>query len=123
MHQHNVRHPHDPRDRNDIGNDIENEPFIKRRVDRIGRSGHQQRISIRGGIHRRLACALAVRDTAGSAATPAARCKNLRRGSFMAVLPKMQWDDETRPSDAPSLTTLSSTFGTLAGRWHKRRLK
>jgi hypothetical protein len=29
-------------------------------------------------------CALAIRDTAGSAAALAARCKNVRRGSFMA---------------------------------------
>src|SRR5262249_38003148 len=30
------------------------------------------------------ACAQPMRDTAGSAAAPAARCKNARRGSFMA---------------------------------------
>src|SRR5262249_22403986 len=29
------------------------------------------------------ACAQAMRETAGSAAAPAARCKNLRRGSFI----------------------------------------
>src|SRR5262245_24394048 len=28
------------------------------------------------------ACALAIRDTVGSAAAPAARCRNVRRGSF-----------------------------------------
>src|SRR5262249_5535963 len=44
-------------------------PMIKR----TGRSGY--------------ACALANRDTAGSAAAPAARCKNVRRGSFMLNLP------------------------------------
>src|SRR5713101_2554201 len=30
------------------------------------------------------ACALAIRDRAGRAAAPAARCRNCRRGSFMA---------------------------------------
>src|SRR5437868_1457971 len=29
-----------------------------------------------------LGCALAIRDTAGNAATPTARCRNRRRGSF-----------------------------------------
>src|SRR5262245_2025541 len=31
------------------------------------------------------ACAFAIRDTAGSAAAPAARCRNCRRGSFMSL--------------------------------------
>jgi hypothetical protein len=30
------------------------------------------------------ACALAMRDRVGGAAAPTARCRNLRRGSFMA---------------------------------------
>src|SRR6266702_5520560 len=33
------------------------------------------------------ACDHAIRDTAGSAAAPAARCKNFRRGSFIMCLP------------------------------------
>src|SRR5262245_52450043 len=33
------------------------------------------------------ACAFAIRDTAGSAAAPAARCRNCRRGSFMTLPP------------------------------------
>src|SRR5438552_9139352 len=33
------------------------------------------------------ACALAIRETAGSAAAPAARCRNCRRGSFILNLP------------------------------------
>src|SRR5262249_12219032 len=32
-------------------------------------------------------CAQAMRDTTGSAAAPAARCKNVRRGSFVLNLP------------------------------------
>src|SRR5262249_31166868 len=36
-------------------------------------------------------CAKAMRDTAGSAAAPAARCKNARRGSFIA--PSLKWGD------------------------------
>src|SRR6266487_4968105 len=32
-------------------------------------------------------CALAIRDTAGSAAAPAARCRKFRRGSFIMLLP------------------------------------
>src|SRR5262245_54356234 len=36
---------------------------------------------------RRIVCAQAKRDAAGSAAAPAARCKNLRRGSFILNLP------------------------------------
>src|SRR5262249_45633778 len=36
------------------------------------------------------ACALAIRDTAGRAAAPTARCRNcLRWGSFMAILPEI----------------------------------
>jgi hypothetical protein len=35
----------------------------------------------------------------------------------MAFPPEMQWNDEARASDAPSLTTLSSTFEMRAGRW------
>src|SRR5262249_40409350 len=38
-------------------------------------------------------------------------------------LQKMQWDHDTRASDRPSLTTLSSTFGMLADRWHKRQTR
>src|SRR5262249_22078448 len=34
-------------------------------------------------------CALATRDRAGSAAAPAARCKNLRRGSLISILPSL----------------------------------
>jgi hypothetical protein len=33
-----------------------------------------------------------MRDTAGSAAAPAARCKNLRRGNFIPVLHGLQSD-------------------------------
>src|SRR6266542_3554843 len=32
-------------------------------------------------------CALAIRDTAESAAAPAARCRKFRRGSFIMLLP------------------------------------
>src|SRR5262245_6013008 len=34
-----------------------------------------------------------MRNTAGSAAAPAARCRNLRRGSFIGCLSKMQRRD------------------------------
>src|SRR5262245_11477055 len=35
------------------------------------------------------ACARAVRDTAGRAAAPAARCRNRRRGSFISIPPSL----------------------------------
>src|SRR5215470_10737367 len=35
------------------------------------------------------ACAHAKRDTAGSAAAPAARCRKFRRGSFISILPSL----------------------------------
>src|SRR5262249_8374764 len=35
------------------------------------------------------ACARAVRETAGSAAAPAARCRNRRRGSFISIPPSL----------------------------------
>jgi hypothetical protein len=37
-----------------------------------------------------------MRETADSAAGPAARCRKFRRGSFMAVLPKMLAQHLTR---------------------------
>jgi len=45
----------------------------------------------------------------------------LRRASFMAFPLAMPLDDDTRESDTPIATTLSSTLGMLAGRWHERR--
>src|SRR5262245_30208263 len=40
--------------------------------------------------------------TAGSAAVPAARCKNVRRGSLMAFPPEMRWRDKCAEArDAP----------------------
>src|SRR5262245_55046014 len=42
-----------------------------------------------------------MRDMAGSAAPPTARCKNsLRWGSFMTFPPEMQWNDGSRAGDA-----------------------
>src|SRR5262245_65611967 len=35
------------------------------------------------------ACAHAIRDRAGSAAAPAARCRNVRRGSFISIPPSV----------------------------------
>src|SRR5262245_61901348 len=48
-------------------------PAVKPTTMRTGREGRS--------------CARAIRDTHGSAATPAARCRNLRRGSVMSVPP------------------------------------
>src|SRR5262249_54794616 len=45
------------------------------------------------------ACARAIRDTAGSAAAPAARCRKFRRGSFIALL-----------SEKPAKATLHFAF-------------
>ena len=48
-------------------------PAVKPTMIRTGRVGY--------------ACALAMRDAAGSAAAHAARCRKFRRGSFMLNLP------------------------------------
>src|SRR6476659_7346975 len=54
-------------------------PAANATIQRTGRTGY--------------VCALAMRDKTGSAAAPAARCKNVRRGSFMATrLPSTSFD-------------------------------
>ena len=50
---------------------------------------------------RRIACAHAKRDTAGSAAAPAARCKNLRRGSFIDAPPSPASARASSVADTP----------------------
>src|SRR5262252_6729220 len=46
---------------------------------------------MRTGLDRR-SCARAIRDTDGSAAAPAARCRKFRRGSFTSNLPLASFD-------------------------------
>jgi hypothetical protein len=55
------------------------------------------------------------RDTAGSAAAPAARCKNLRRGSFILNLPLASHHSITSSARASSLsgTSRPSAFAVL----------
>ena len=83
-----------------------------------------------------------MRETAGSVAAPAARCKNLRRGSFIAVLLRDRlyctrvngrgramraWIDRTNdglsgmPADGISLPPKKGDFGT--SRWAGSKLR
>src|SRR5215831_5881172 len=64
-------------------------------------------------------CALATRDKAGSAAAPAARCRNCRRGSF--TVPSLFRFDVGRPDDlAPLLGFFGDEPAKIAGRAGKR---
>src|SRR6476619_2370344 len=61
-------------------------PAANATIQRTGRTGY--------------VCALAMRDKTGSAAAPAARCKNLRRVSFMATrLPSTSFDHLVGPGE------------------------
>src|SRR4029077_7066861 len=65
------------------------------------------------------ACALAMRDTTGSAAAPAARCRNLRRESFILNLP-LASDHSITSSARPSSgsATVAECLGGLEVQEH-----
>src|SRR5262249_41672886 len=62
------------------------QPLTHQTRDDVARTGRSER---HDDAHRprRISRAQAKRDTAGSAAAPAARCRNFRRGSFILNLP------------------------------------
>src|SRR5262245_17383609 len=60
-------------------------------------------------------CAVATLENVGATAAAPANCRNFRRGRFMAFPPEMQWDDETRPSDAAIVDHTESDV------WNDRR--
>src|SRR5262245_40331697 len=66
-----------------------------------------------------------MRDTAGSAAAPAARCRKFRRGSFMISLPRTLWSlrlDVGRPDHlAPLLRFIGDQLAELDRRSRQRR--
>jgi len=54
MHHHDVGHDHNAGDRRDVADEIEVELVIERRVERVRRNGHEERIAIRCRTHDRL---------------------------------------------------------------------
>ena len=59
IHLHDVGHAHDARDRRDVAKKIEIELVIERRVDRVHRADHEERIAVRRRLHDRLGADIA----------------------------------------------------------------
>src|SRR5712671_4159584 len=67
------------------------------------------------------ACARAIRDAAGSAAAPAARCRNCRRGSFTIVMGQpLHVSAQRRVQEMQCLTEILPADGPLAARCNHR---
>src|SRR5262245_26545946 len=54
VHDHDVGRAQDAGDRSDIADEIEVEPFVKRRADRVVNTGQEERVSVRGRTRDRL---------------------------------------------------------------------
>ena len=53
MYLHHIRHAIDARDRRDVADEIETEPFVEGRVDHVRGGDQEERVAVGGALHDR----------------------------------------------------------------------